>query len=139
MKLIYGNNGEAYRIEEEDRDQVGPSFHLRVHASHTQSSFIGRADFLWMDQKKEVLKLADIRLNHKAVLHFRKFKLLWIFSPIRREDRNCQRIGLGTQLLKHSLECVKAKGVKRVWGNITRDDYQENPKLPKWYAVWVSM
>jgi type I site-specific restriction-modification system R (restriction) subunit len=94
MKLIYDNKRDPYWIEDAVLDQVGPSFHLRVHASHTQSSFIGRADFLWMDENKEVLKLADIKLNPEAVIHFRKFKLLWIFSPIGRKDWNCQRLGL---------------------------------------------
>ena len=132
MKLIHDSNGAAYQIENEDRDTVGPVFQLKIHPPAIRSSWIGRADFLWMDEA--TLKLADIKLNPEAVIHFRKFRLLWIFSPISREDRNCQRIRLGTQLLKHSLECVKAMGVKRVWGNITRDDYQKNPKLPKWYA-----
>lgn len=131
MKLFYDNNGEAYRIEEEDRDRVGPSFHLRIHASHTQSSWIGFANFLWED--KTTLKLADIRTSENAIIHFRRFRFLGVFSPVRREDRNCQRLGLGTQLLKHSLERVKALGVKRVWGNITADDQQKNPKLPEWY------
>jgi len=126
MKLIYDNKREPYWIEDEVRDQVGPSFHLRVHASHTQSSFIGRADFLWMDENKEVLKLADIRLNHEAVIHFRKFKPLWIFSPIGRKDWNCQRLGLGTQLLKHSLDCVKA--MRKEIANANPDLVAENSK-----------
>ena len=129
--MIFDKNGAAYRIEP-DQDIVGPVFRLKIHDHHTQSSWIGHAKFLWFGN--DTLKLADININPEAVIRFRKIRLLWIFSPIGREDRNCQRLRLGTQLLKHSLDCVKAMGVKRMWGNITRDDYQKNPNLPKWYA-----
>lgn len=131
MKVIFDKNGAAYRIER-DQDSFGPAFHLKIHDPHTQSSWIGHAKFLW--DSNDTLKLADINMNPKAVIHFRKIRMLWKFSPVGRDDRNCQRMGLGTQLLEHSLECVKTMGVKRIWGNITSDDYQNNPNLPKWYA-----
>ena len=129
-KFIYDKNGEAYRIEIEESG-IGPSFHLRLTVPHIQSSFIGYANFLWEDDR--TLKLADIRMNECAVFLFCQKGIYGLFGGTKREDRNCQRIGLGTEFLKYTLEQVKALGVKRVFGHITRDDYQKNPKLPGWY------
>jgi len=133
MILIHDSNGAGYRIEEEE-ELTGPIFHLRIATPHVRSSFIGFADFLWEDENLGFLKLADIRINEAATIQFRKLSWLGILSSIRSEDRNCQRLGLGTQLLKHSLERLRARGAKRIVGNIKGHDFAKNPNLPKWYA-----
>ena len=130
MNVIFDKYGEAYQIAVSD--DLGPSFHIRFQNPNIQPGFIGNANFLWEDE--ETLLLADIRLNDKAIIVYRRTGLFWRFRKVRREEKNFQHIGLGTALLKNALEYVKQMGIKKVVGKIKRHDFEKNPNLPRWYA-----
>lgn len=131
MKVILDKKGESYQITVSD-DDLGPSFHLKFQDPKIQHSYIGFANFLW--DCETTLLLADIRLNDKGIVIYPSTGWFRWLKRARREEKNFQRNGIGTQLLYYALETVKGMGVKRVIGKIKRHDFEKNPNLPKWYA-----
>lgn len=132
MKEIFDKHGEKYQVVI-DNDERHPTFKVLTADARIQETQVGYAHCLY-DEGDGTLMLADIRFRDDLILVHRRTGLFWRFKKVRREPKNFQRIGLGTELLKCVFAFAKEKGMKKIVGNIKEVDYPKNPNLPKWYA-----
>ena len=78
--------------------------------------------------------LADIRFRDNLTLVYHRTGFFRMFQEPKREVKNFQRRGLGTEFLKCLFIFAKEKGIDRIVGKIKALDFPKNPKLTKWYA-----
>jgi GNAT superfamily N-acetyltransferase len=131
VKIISDKHGEKYRVVIHD-DETGPVFKMMTADSKIQETEVGYANCLY--EGDGILMLADIHIKEDAVLVYRRTGLFRMFQEVKREQKDFQRCGLGTELLKCVFAFAEEMGIERIVGKIKKVDYPQNPYLPKWYA-----
>jgi len=130
MEVIADKNGETYRIERFDR-QTGADFKAFLNSTKVQKVAIGYANCCF--ESNRTLLLADLKIREDVILVYRRTGLFAEFKTPKRQKRNFQHLGIGTELLKCVIHFAKAKGLEKVVGKIVDGDYSKNPRLPRWY------
>jgi hypothetical protein len=131
MKTISDKHGEKYNIIIYD-ETSGPIFKVVTADTKIQETTIGHVYCSYREH--DILTVADIHVRDEVVLVHRRTGWFWMFRDVKREKRNFRHRGIGAELLKCVFELAKAKGMRRIVGNIKKLDYSKNQKLPKWYS-----
>ena len=58
--------------------------------------------------------------------------LRWLVEP---KPIDYRRQGLGTHLLQFAIKKARQRGIKRIYGSLTKEDINNNPNLVKWYKT----
>lgn len=78
--------------------------------------------------------LNDLKVKERAYLPPNRLRLFFIsLGLLKAKTINFRRRGIGTRLLKRFLVEADKKGVETIQGEITKNDYSQNPNLHNWY------
>ena len=131
VKTIADKHGEKYHVILHD-DEFGPVFKVLIADGRIHEAVVGYANCLY--EGTGILMLADICFCDNLTLVYRRTGLFWRFKKVRRETKNFQQRGLGSELLKCVFAYAEEKDIDRIVGKIKDLDYPKNPNLLKWYA-----
>jgi hypothetical protein len=131
VKTIADEHEEKYQVVLQD-NEFDPVFKVLTADSGIQETVVGYANCLY--EGTGILMLADIRFFDNHILVYRRTGLFWRFKKVRRETKNFQQRGLGSELLKCVFAYAEEKGIEQIVGKIKDLDYPKNPHLLKWYA-----
>ena len=131
VKSVSDNHGEKYHVVLDDNNSA-PIFKVLTADARIQETEVGYANCLF--ESDDILMLSDIRIREDVILVYQRTGWFWRFQKVRREKKNFQRRGLGSELLKCVLAFAVEKSMKKIVGKIKGVDYPKNPNLPKWYA-----
>jgi Acetyltransferase (GNAT) domain len=90
---------------------------------------VGNANLLFYPPDE--MMIADLIVYDEVpcwCLNDRIYKFFNWFEPT-----NYQRRGLGTSLLNYLIALAKSKGVRKLYGSLTKNDIGNNPNLRNWY------
>ena len=131
VKTISDKYGEKFHVVLDDHDSA-PIFKVLTSDARIQETEVGYVNCLI--ESDDILMLADIRMREDVILVYRRTGWFWRFQKVKREKRDFQRRGLGSELLECVLAFAMKKGMKKIVGKIKGVDYPQNPNLPQWYA-----
>lgn len=122
--------GELYSLEIFN-ERRGIDIVVYTSSPHIQKTKVGYA-FSMLDSENG-LRLTDLKIEEQRAIVIHRTGFFSFLRPTKREIRNFQGLGIGTQILTFMIESAKKQAIKRIYGEIVEVDYPKNPKLPQWY------
>ncbi|MGC9524053.1 MAG: GNAT family N-acetyltransferase [Limnospira sp.] len=131
MGIVRDNKGRTYEIKVIDflNDELESYLVIFKITRLQRDAEVGDAKCLIESSK--VMKLGDIHIKENVEFssgYDKWFKLTHWFEPT-----NYQKQGLGTLLLNCVIDYAKSRNIEIIYGDLSPDDLQNNPKLVTWY------
>lgn len=125
--FIFDNRGRKYKVVCHEYSDGGFCLEVRY-----RSQFVGVATASTRENGSIVLEDIYIRDDNAP----RDSSVILNLMAPSSELLNFRGRGLGTALLQRFIDCVRSKGLTRVYASITQEDLSRRPYLPDWYKKY---